>query len=192
MSGATGLIDKERRKQWWQRRMAGFYGLVFEAWPLQPAKNDEGIGCKVGGDPGPLIDYLRGDGPLCDDDRQSLALLIEAYDDLIKRNLRPNGRPRGSITPKTWATECASCLVWMGKKKWCREHGRKRAPKALTEGLIKRAIELMEAEIPKARGKISAEAVKEGSYLKPDPNTEEYICNELEEAMWEIKELALK
>ena len=79
-----------------------------------------------------------------------------------------------------------------GEKKWCREHGRKRAPKALTEGLIKRAVELMEAEIPKARGKISAEAVKEGSYLKPDPNTEEYICIELEEAMWEIKELALK
>ena len=131
MSGATdrkpldydNMIDEERRKQWWerrkqwwQRRMAGFYGLVLDAWPLQNAKNDEGIGCKVGGDPGPLVDYLRGDGPLSADDRDSLASLIEAYDNLIKSKLRPNGRPRGSITPKTWATECASCLVWMGKK----------------------------------------------------------------------------
>jgi hypothetical protein len=205
MSGATGRkpLDyaaikddyapiKECMKQAWQRRMAGFDGLVFKARPLQPAKDDEGIGCKVAGDPEPLIDYLRGDGPLSDDDRESLAGLIEQYADLIKRKLRRNGRPRGSITPKTAATECASCLVRIGKAAWCRKHGRKRAPKALTPGLIERAIELMEAEIPEARAKISAEAVEDGSYLRPDPKTEEYIDIDLEEAKREIIELALK
>src|SRR5262249_34546875 len=192
MSGAAGLIDKERRKQWWQRRMAGFVGLVFEAWPLQPAKNDEGIGCKVGGNPGPLIDYLRDGGPLSDEDRDWLAGLIGQYDELIKRHLKPNGRPRGSITPKTAATERASCLVRMGKKAWCRRHGRKRAPKALTQVLIKRAIELMEAEIPKARGKISAEAVKEGSYLAKCMDWRQYVGEYLFEANEEIFELALK
>jgi hypothetical protein len=195
MSGATGRTPfdyKERRRQAWRRRMAGFYGLVSKARPLQPVKDSEGIGLQVGGDPEPLIDYLRGDGPLSNDDRESLAELIEQYDDLIKRNLRRNGRPRGSITPKTEATECASCLVRFGKAEWCRNHGRKRAPKAVTEALIKRAIELMEAEIPNARRKISAEAVKEGSYLRPNRKTEEYICRDLEEAKWEIIELALK
>jgi hypothetical protein len=193
MSGATGRKpDKEPRRQEWQRLTAGFVGLVFKAWPRQPAKNSEGIGSKVGGDPEPLIDYLRDDGPLSNEDRDWLAWLIGQYHELIMRHLKPNGRPRGSITPKTAATERASCLVRMGKKAWCRRHGRKRAPKALTQVLIKRAIELMEAEIPKARGKISAEAVKEGSYLKPDPNTEEYICIELYEAMQDIIELASK
>jgi hypothetical protein len=197
MSGETGrtpfdYVDKERRRQAWQRRMAGFDGLVFKAAPLQPAKDSEGIGCKVGGDPEPLIAYLRGDGPLSNDDRESLAGLIEQYADLIKRKLPRNGRPRGSITPKTAATECASCLVRIVKAAWCRKHGRKRAPKDLTQGLIKRAIKLMEAEIPKARGKISAEAVEIGSYVRPDRKTEEYICMELEEAKCEIIELALK
>jgi hypothetical protein len=198
MSGATGrtpfdyAASKERRRQEWQRRMAGFDGLVFKAAPLQPAKDSEGIGVKVGGDPEPLIDYLRGDGPLSDDDRESLAWLIEQYAELIKRKLRRNGRPRGSITPKTAATEYASCLVRLGKAAWCRKHGRKRAPKALTQGLIKRAIDLMEAEMPKARGKISAEAVEDGSYLRPDCKTEEYICIDLDEARREIIELALK
>jgi len=189
MSGATGRkpLDfdyaaiKESRRQEWQRRMAGFYGLVFKARPLRRAS-----------DPEPLIDYLLGDGPLSDDDRESLAWLIEEYDGLIKRKLRRNGRPRGSITPKTRATKFASCLVRIGKAAWCWEHDRKRAPKALTQGLIKRAIELAEAEIPKARGKISAEAVKEGSYLRPDSKLEEYICIELDEARREIIELALK
>ena len=90
MSGATGRkpLDfdyaaiKESRRQEWQRRMAGFDGLVFKAWPLQPAKDGEGIGSKVGGDPEPLIAYLLGDGPLSGPDRESLAGLIEQYDDL--------------------------------------------------------------------------------------------------------------
>jgi len=82
--------------------------------------------------------------------------------------------------------------VRMGKAAWCSNHGRKRAPRALTQGLIKRAIELMEAEIPKARGKISAEAVKDGSYLRPDRKTVEHISFDLEDAQREIIELALK
>src|SRR5262249_2690840 len=194
MSGAAGRtpIDYTARRQKWQRWMDGFVGLVFKAWPLQPAKDGEGIGSKGGGDREPLIAYLEGNGPLADEDRQWLASLIEQYDGLIKRKLRPNGRPSGSITPKTEATKCASCLVRIGKTAWCRTHGRKRAPKALTQRLIKRAIELMEAEIPKARGKISAEAVKDGSYLRPDRKTEEYISDGLEEAKWEIIELALE
>ena len=142
--------------------------------------------------PEPLIEYLRGDGPISNDDRELLAGLIEQYADLIKRKLRPSGRPRGSITPKTAATQCASFLVRIGKARWCREHGGKKAPPALTQRLIKRAIELMEADYPKARGKISAEAVKKGSYLRPDRRTEDYICIHLEEAQRDIMELALK
>ena len=162
-------------------------------WYEKPVGEIDGhdIWCAVD-DPEPLIAYLEGNGPLADEDRQWLASLIEQYDGLIKRKLRPNGRPSGSITPKTEATKCASCLVRIGKTAWCRTHGRKRAPKALTQRLIKRAIELMEAEIPKARGKISAEAVKDGSYLRPDRKTEEYISDGLEEAKWEIIELALE
>jgi hypothetical protein len=178
MSGAGGRkrgFDfapiAERRK----RKMAGVPLLVIKA---------------TRGHREPLIEYLSGGPQLSKDDSSWLAWLIEQYDELIKRKLRRNGRPRGSITPKTAATECASCLVRMGKAAWCRKHRRKRAPTALTQGLIKRAIELMEAEIPKARGKVSAEAVKDRSYLRPDPKTEEYICIDLEEARWEIIELA--
>ena len=80
----------------------------------------------------------------------------------------------------------------MGKAAWCRKQGRKRAPKAVTEVLIRRAIELMEAEFPKARGKISAEAVKEGSYSRPDPKLEERICIDYDDAKCEIVELAWK
>lgn len=171
--------------------MAGFYGLVSKARPFR--WDDEGMVVKAGGgDPEPLIAYLRGDDPLSDDDRNSLADLIEAYHDLIKHKVRANGRPRGSVKLEHWATTYAGCLVRAGREQWCYKHGRKRAPKALTQKLVKPAIELMEAEIPKARGRINAQAVEDRSYLKPDQKMIERMSIELWDARCEIVELALK
>jgi len=182
MSGAAGrkpfdyAAIKEGRRQEWQRRMAGFEGLVFKAWP------------KVGVNPEPLIAYLRGDGPLSRDYRESLIALIERYDGLIKRMLRPNGRPRGSITPKNEAIRCASYLVRIGKNRWRRKHGRQHVPEDILERLSNRAIELVEPEFPSARGKISTGAVIHESHLKrcEEMGTYEF----LDEAKWEIIELA--
>src|SRR5262245_9346744 len=96
MSSATGpkpldAATKERRRQAWQRRMAGVEGLVHKA---------------LRGNPDPLIAYIDGGGPLqlSENDRQWLAYLLE-------QKLPRIGRPPGSLTPKNEAIRCASYLV---------------------------------------------------------------------------------
>jgi hypothetical protein len=164
-------------KQAWKKRMAGFEGLIFKAYD---------------GNRDPLLQYLQRSGPLhlSDDHREWLAWLLE-------RKLPRSGRPKGSISPKTAATECASCLVRMGKAAWRRQHGRKRAPtkgpnKAPIELLVSRAIELMEDEFPKARGQISEDEVVAGANLKPSVSVAEYVFHDLFDARQEIIDIALK
>jgi hypothetical protein len=180
MTGATSRKPRfdyaayaERREKAWHRRMAGFEGLVFKA---------------MRGDPQPLIEHLRDVGPLLlsVDDRNTLSWLLE------RKLPRKTGRPPGSVSVKNAAIACACCLVRIGKSVWRREHGRQRVPKAVTNHLIKRAIELMEAEFPKARGKISADAVGDESHLKPDTETGQYVSEYLGDAIREIIELAGK
>jgi hypothetical protein len=147
------------------------------------------------GNPDPLLDYIGGaeygDGPLqlSEVDRGWLHWLL-------KRKLpRPNGRPRGSVSRKTAAIECAGCLVRIGKAAWCRKHGRKRAPgpdKAPTKILIERAIELMEAHFSEVRGRISVDAVSDQSLLKEDSETGAYVSEHLGDAIQEIIDLAWK
>jgi hypothetical protein len=166
-----------RRRQAWKKRMAGFEGLIFKAYD---------------GNPDPLLQYLQRSGPLHlrDDHRKSLAWLLE-------RKLPRNGRPKGSISPKTAATECASCLVHMGKAAWRKKHGRKRAPtkgpnKAPIKQLVSRAIELMENEFPKARGQISKDDVIDAANLKPSASVLECVFHDFFDARQEIIDIALK
>jgi len=186
MSGAGGPkpLDyyKESRKRAWERMMAGVLGLVMKAYR---------------GHREPLIDYLSGSPQLSVDDGGWLAWLIEEDGRRLEPKKPRNGRPPGSVTPKTLATACASYLVRTGKASWRRKHDRKRAPtkgpkKAPIESLIKRAIELVEAKIPQARGKIDGDDVKSGSNLRPSAHAVDYVLDHLREANAEIIELALK
>jgi hypothetical protein len=184
MSGATGRKPRfdyaayaERREKAWQRRMAGFEGLVIKARR---------------GDPEPLINHFRyhvGPLQLSEDDCEMLSELLE------RKLPRKNGRPRGSVSHKAAAIACAGCLVRIGKAAWCRKHGRKRAPgpdKAPTKMLIERAIKLMEAHFSAARGKISAHAVWDQSNLKKDSETGAHVSEHLDDAIQEIIDLARK
>jgi hypothetical protein len=175
----------ERRKLGWQQRMAGFQGLVFKA--------DRG-------NPDPLVDYCMSGDPrqLSGEDMASLGWLIE---NKLARKDRPlveqkrNGRPLGSLTPKNAAIGYAGNLVRVGKKWWCKQHGRTRAPgpnKAPVDRLIKRAIELAEAEYPQARGKITADDVHAASQLEPDARLRECMPDYDPQVQREILEIALK
>ena len=167
---------REQSRQFHQRRMAGFEGLVIKAGQ---------------GDPGPLVDYfLRAGGPRLLSEADCCWLGSFLQDKLLPRR---NGRPYGSVTPKTAAIGRAGYLVRIGKAEWCRKHGRKRASKSATESLIKRAIELMEAKIPEARGQISLDAVRNEANLRPRADVvDANVIDDLHEAIWEIIELALK
>jgi hypothetical protein len=180
MTGATSRKPRfdyaayaERREKAWQRRMAGFVGLVIKA--------DRG-------DPEPLIAYFQ-DGPrqLSEEDCSWLAWFLE------KKLPRKGGRPRGSLTPKNAALACASCLVRIGKNRWRQKHGRQRVPKTAADRLIKRAIELVESEFPSARGQLSADAVGDQSHLKEDySEAGAYVSEHLGDAIQEIIDLARK
>jgi hypothetical protein len=63
-------------------------------------------------------------------------------------------------------------------------------PKAVTNRLIKRAIELMEAHFSEARGRISADVVRDQSYLTEDSGAGAYVSEHLGDAIDEIIELA--
>lgn len=88
------------RNEAWQRRMAGFEGLVMTA-----AK----------GDPEPLIDYFERSGPfqLSEQDGVLLAWLLRS------KLPRAAHRPRGSFTPTNQALRRASYLLRFGKRVWC-------------------------------------------------------------------------
>jgi hypothetical protein len=168
--------QSKRSRQFHQQRMAGFEGLVIKAYE---------------GDPEPLLAYfLHAGGPRLLSEESCCWLGIFLQEKLLPRR---NGRPRGSVTPKTTAIACAGYLVRIGKAEWCRKRGRKRASNAATESLIKRAIELVEAKIPEARGQISIHAVRNEANLGPRVDVlGSFVIDDLHEATWEIIELALK
>jgi hypothetical protein len=188
MSGSAGRTPfdyaavAERRRQAFERMMAGVPGLVIIA---------------ARGDREPLIDYLNSGPQLSEDDASCLARLIEKDGWLLEPKKPRNGRPPGSVTPKTLATACASYLVRIAKRSWRKRHDCKRIStkgpnKAPIESWIKYAIERVETKIPQVRGKIDEDDVKSGSNCKSSVDAVEYVCDHLPEAKREIIELALK
>src|SRR5262245_29192059 len=131
--------DVERVKKAWERRLAGFEGLVIRA--------DKG-------DAQPLLEYFRHGGPyqLSEEDGAWLAWLLE------RKLPRARHRPRGSSTPTNIARQHAACLLWFGKLRWCFLHHRKRTSRSVIKKLAQRAVELVEQEFPSVQGKLTAES----------------------------------
>jgi hypothetical protein len=139
--------------------------------------------------PHPFVTYLRDvRGHLSEFENE--AVEFKELEDLIYQGGPRIGRPRGSISPKNLAIACACCLVRIGKSAWRQKHRRQRVPKAVTDLLIKRAIELMEDRISETRGEISANAVGVQSHLKPDSEVENFVAEYLDDAQREMMELA--
>jgi hypothetical protein len=159
-------FDHESRNEAMQRRLAGFEGLIMRA---------------AHGDPEPLCAYLRdGDPPIPEEDARLLAWLLE------RKLPRRRGRPRGSLSCKNVAVQCASYLVGIGKRRWCERHGRKIATKNTpVDRLIKRAIELVEPHFPSLRGKINEDEVR-AFKLKPSQEVVELVAEDFPEAKREI------
>ena len=167
---AAYAASLKRRQEKWQRRMAGFQGLIMKA-----AK----------GRREPLIDYFEHSGPfqLSEEDGLWLAWLLQT------KLPRAAHRPRGSSTPTNKALRAASYLLRHGKRVWCEKHGRQRVSNRapIVTSLAKRALELVEQEYPSLRGKLSVEdVIKEREAVALLDETF------LPEAIWEIKKVALK
>jgi hypothetical protein len=157
--------------------MAGFGGLVHKA---------------AFGNPVPLVEYFGAGEPrqLSGQDCQSMAWLIA-------QTIKRSGRPPGSLQSKNFAIECAANLVRIGTAVWRRKHGYERAPtkgsnKSPKDALVKRAIELVEQDMPQMLGEISAEEVAECARLKPRTEVIEYVGEFLPKAKQEIIDIALE
>ena len=140
------------------------------------------------GHPEPLCKYFREGGlPRTHEDGNWLAFLLEK-----KLPPRHRGRPRGSLSYKTIAVHCASYLVRIGKRRWCRHHGTKIATKNTpVDRLIKRAIELVEPHFPSLRGKINEDDV--GAFnSEPSYEITELVEEDFPEAREEMLFEALK
>ena len=140
------------------------------------------------GDPEPLCAYIReGDLPISRGDANWLAWLLE------RKLPRSRGRPRGSLSSKNAAVQCASYLVRLGKRTWCEQHGKKIATKNTpVDRLIKRAIELVVPHFASLGGKISEDEVRASAYLKPSYEVMECVGENFPEARKEIASEALK
>ena len=138
------------------------------------------------GDPEPLCDYLiNGSQPITRKDAKHLAWLLD------RRLPRRRGRPRRSLSSKNCAVECASYLVRLGKREWCRRHGTKKATKKTpVDRLIRRAIELVEPHFPGLRSKIREHEVCDFK-LKPHPDVVAHVEDVFPEAKREIIKEAL-
>ena len=139
------------------------------------------------GDPEPLCAYLEDGGlPITQEDARLLAWLLE------RKLPRRRGRPRGSLSAKNAAVQCASYLVRIGKRKWCKQHGTQIATKNTpVDRLIKRAIELVQPHFPSLRGKINEEEVRAFKF-KPSREVVEIVAENFTEAKGEIALEALK
>jgi hypothetical protein len=141
------------------------------------------------GDPGPLCEYLREGGlPISRGDANWLAWLLDRKLPLP----RGRGRPRGSLSCKNAAVQCASYLVRFGKRKWCEQHGKKIATKNTpVDRLIKRAIELVLPHFS-LRSKINEDEVRALANLKPTYEVKQFVGENFPEALKEIAFEALK
>jgi hypothetical protein len=166
-----------RRFQWRPRGLypTGIGALVLKARRGDPRAIDE------------LLEQLRQpDAQLKQPDLGWLANLIE-------KNVSRNGRPRGSLTPENAAILYASYLFRIGKQFWCRKHARQRATdKNLNKAMLKRSIELIEVEIPEARGQVDEDEVKASSNLLPIAEVKETVHEYLPDQVEEIIKIALE
>jgi hypothetical protein len=139
------------------------------------------------GDPEPLCEYLREGGlPISRGDANWLAWLLE------RKLPRSRGRPRGSLSSKNVAVQCASYLVRLGKRTWCEKHGKKIATKnTAVDRLIKRAIELVVPHFS-LRSKINEDEVRALANLKPSYEVKQFVGEDFPEALEEIAFEALK
>jgi len=139
------------------------------------------------GDIEPLCAYLRkGHLSISRHDAGWLAWLLE------KKLPRSRGRPRGSLSVKNVAVQCASYLVRHGKRTWCKHHRKKIATKnAPVDRLIKRAIELVVPHFS-LRSKINEDEVRALANLKPSYEVKQFVGEDLPDALEEIAFEALK
>ena len=160
-------------------------GFVYR--PRKIRKFEKLIMRALHGEPEPLCEYLREGGlPRTHEDGNWLAFLLE------KKLPRSRGRPRGSLSYKTIAVHCASYLVRIGKRRWCRRHGTKIATKNTpVDRLIKRAIELVEPHFPSLRGKINEDDVRAFN-SEPSYEITELVEEDFPEAREEMLFEALK
>ncbi len=169
---ARGL---KRRQQAWERRMAGLHGLIYQA---------------AAGNPEPLRDHFEYGGPwqISEEDGQLLAWLF----DKLPRTGEAH-RPRGSLKPKNLAIQAAAYLVRYGKRHWLAKHvnHKNASNKAANDALFNHAVEVMERDIPEARGKFDVDDVKTFT-KKPRKDVSDYVDHELPEAKWEMKQIALR
>ena len=160
----------KRRQEEWQRRMAGFQGLIMKA---------------ARGNREPLIEYFQDNGPfqLSEEDGSWLAWLLET------KLPRAAHRPRGSSTPTNKALRTASYLLRHGKRVWCEKHGRQRVSNRapIVTSLAKRAVELVEQEYRSLRGKLRIEDV-----IREREAVAFLDEGFLPEAIWEITKVALE
>jgi hypothetical protein len=140
------------------------------------------------GHPEPLCKYFREGGlPRTHEDGNWLAFLLEK-----KLPPRHRGRPRGSLSSKNFAVQCASYLVRIGKRRWCKHHGTRIATKNTpVDRLIKRAIELVEPQFPSILGKINEDEVRAFN-LRPSDQVIEFVADYFPEVRPEMESEALK
>jgi len=157
--------------------MVGFEGLLHRA---------------ADGDRGPLIEYCE-NGPRQQLSEQDWMALAWFFNKVLPQPSR-DGRPRGILKPRNAALKYAKHLLRFAARAWCTKHGKKRASnKTLREKWSKRAIELARQEFPKASD-ITCDDLEDDRYdLSPGQRVEDFVCYEdLFEAEWEMKQLALK
>ena len=161
--------------------------LKFENRPRKVSEFETLILTASRGDPEPLCAYIReGDLPISRGDANWLAWLLE------RKLPRSRGRPRGSLSSKNVAVQCASYLVRLGKHTWCEHHGKKIATKKTpVDRLIKRAIELVVPHFS-LRSKINENEVRDLANLKPSYEVKQFVGENFPEAVEEIAFEALK
>ena len=160
--------NEQESEQFIRQRLAGLPELVIKA---------------ARGYPQPLIDDFESSGPR-QLSKEEWGWLIWLFNKLPR-----SGRPRGSMKPKNFAIQCASYLVRWGKQTQREVRGRTR--NTVNDKLYQRAVELMQAEIPKARDEFVVGDVQAFT-AKPSRDVEVYVRENMEHALREMDRIVLE